>query len=167
MRRKDGKPEYRWQKEFPPIDSARESELVKAGELKPGETRFLPRDEGGEEIQIAAGSVAYNAHRKRYVAILGRKWGKDAFLGEIYYAESDAPTGPFHRAVKIATHDRYTFYNPVHHAFLDRGRHIHFEGTYTAEFSGSEDRTPLYDYNQILYRLDLDDPRLAWAKVRP
>ena len=37
---------------------------------------------------------------------------------------------------------------------------IYFEGTYASTFSGNPVRTPLYDYNQIMYRLDLDDPRL-------
>jgi hypothetical protein len=51
----------------------------------------------------------------------------------------------------------------VQHAFLDQdgGRRIYFEGTYSASFSGNSETTPRYDYNQILYRLDLDDPRLA------
>jgi hypothetical protein len=40
------------------------------------------------------------------------------------------------------------------------GRVIYFEGTYTAEFSGNTDPTPRYDYNQIMYRLDLADGRL-------
>ena len=38
-----------------------------------------------------------------------------------------------------------------------------FEGTYTREFSSAPVATPRHDYNQILYRLDLDDPRLAAA----
>ena len=42
----------------------------------------------------------------------------------------------------------------------DDGRFVYFEGTYTATFSGTSVKTPRYDYNQILYRLDLDDPRL-------
>ena len=31
----------------------------------------------------------------------------------------------------------------------------------TATFSGNPDATPRYDYNQVLYKLDLSDPRLA------
>jgi hypothetical protein len=98
------------------------------------------------------------------VAIFGRKGGKDSFLGEIDYAEADAPTGPFRHVVKVVDHPHYSFYNPVHHAFLDKGSSIYFEGTYTAEFSGNPDKTPLYNYNQLLYKLDLSDPRLAFAK---
>ncbi len=40
------------------------------------------------------------------------------------------------------------------------GRLIYFEGTYTQTFSGNPVATPRYDYNQIMYRLDLADPRL-------
>ncbi len=38
---------------------------------------------------------------------------------------------------------------------------IFFEGTYSITFSGNKGQpTPRYDYNQVLYKLDLDDPRL-------
>jgi hypothetical protein len=39
-------------------------------------------------------------------------------------------------------------------------RQIYFEGTYTAAFSAATEKTPRYDYNQIMYRLALDDVRL-------
>ena len=39
-----------------------------------------------------------------------------------------------------------------------------FEGTYTAEFADRPPPTPRYNYNQMLYRLDLDDPALAPAQ---
>ena len=73
-------------------------------------------------------------------------------------------SGPWKLATKIITHDQYSFYNPVHHAFLDQdgGRLIYFEGTYVNTFSGNKDATPRYNYNQIMYRLDLDDPRLKF-----
>jgi len=56
----------------------------------------------------------------------------------------------------------------VQHSFFDQegGRIIYFEGTYTASFSGARELTPRYDYNQILYRLRLDDPRLFDAKTK-
>ena len=47
------------------------------------------------------------------------------------------------------------------------GRFIYFEGTYTGTFSRKEDFTPRYDYNQIMYRLDLSDPRLSLSEARP
>ena len=41
-----------------------------------------------------------------------------------------------------------------------------FEGTYTMQFANHPAPTPRYDYNQILYRLDLDDPRLEPAQKK-
>ena len=59
----------------------------------------------------------------------------------------------------------YTFYNPVTHPDLapPNAKFLLFEGTYTASFADHAQPTPGYDYNQILYRLDLDDPALAPA----
>ncbi|HEY3281595.1 MAG TPA: hypothetical protein VGN26_04925, partial [Armatimonadota bacterium] len=74
------------------------------------------------------------------------------------------PVGPWVYARKVVTHNKYSFYNPKQHPEFDEegGRRIYFEGTYTFTFSGSEEAaTPRYDYNQMMYRLDLADPRLA------
>ncbi|MGC1105028.1 MAG: hypothetical protein WA876_00680 [Candidatus Acidiferrales bacterium] len=51
----------------------------------------------------------------------------------------------------------------MQHSFFDQdgGRLIYFEGTYTLNFAAGDVPTPRYDYNQIMYRLDLGDPRLA------
>ena len=67
--------------------------------------------------------------------------GKSSQLGEVWYAEADQPEGPWRRAKKVMTHDRYSFYNPKHHSFFDQdgGRLIYFEGTYTTSFSGRTD----------------------------
>ena len=40
------------------------------------------------------------------------------------------------------------------------GRVIYLEGSYVNTFSGNPHPTPYYEYNQIMYRLDLSDPRL-------
>ncbi|MHC4619477.1 MAG: hypothetical protein ACYTEQ_17155 [Planctomycetota bacterium] len=89
-----------------------------------------------------------------------------SYLGEIWYSAADAPEGPWLWARKVVTHEDYTFYNPAQHSFFDEegGRIIYFEGTYTNSFSGTETATPRYNYNQIMYRLDLSDPRLALPK---
>jgi hypothetical protein len=120
--------------------------------------------EDGKPIRLHRGSVNWNANRQKWIAIACEQGGS-SMLGEIWYAESTALTGPWPRAVKIVTHDQYSFYNPVQHPFFDQdgGRVILFEGTYTATFSGNPAPTPRYDYNQILYQLDLDDPRLKPA----
>ena len=54
----------------------------------------------------------------------------------------------------------------MHQPYFDQdgGRTIYFEGTYTHTFSGNSDQTPRYDYNQIMYRLDLADPRLDLSR---
>ena len=123
---------------------------------------------GGKELRIHTASVKWNAWRKRWILVGLQSGGKSdpSPLGEVWYAESAAPEGPWGRAVKIATHPRYSFYNPVHHDFFDTegGKVIWFEGTYTREFSGNPAPTPRYDYNQLMYRLDLADPRLVPAR---
>ena len=89
--------------------------------------------------------------------------GGTSFLGEVWYAEANTPTGPWADAVKVVTHERYSFYNPKQHPMFDQkgGQVIYFEGTYTHTFSGNPEATPRYDYNQVMYRLDLAGPRLA------
>ena len=103
----------------------------------------------------ARGSVFWNEFRRRWVMILS------GHAGEIWFTEADTPVGAYAR--RVVTHERYNFYNPTQHPFFDQegGRLIYFEGTYTASFSGATEKTPRYDYNQIMYRLALDDPRLS------
>ncbi|MBM4015478.1 MAG: hypothetical protein FJ293_11010 [Planctomycetes bacterium] len=121
-----------------------------------------------ERVQLHSGSVRWNEWRQRFVLIACQIGGAPSFLGEIWYAEARHPCGPFTTAVKIATHDRMSLYNVCHHALLDRdgGRTIHFEGTYTNDFSGNPDATPRYQYNQLLFRLDLAHPGLQPALTR-
>ncbi|HWL07700.1 MAG TPA: hypothetical protein VNQ76_04800 [Planctomicrobium sp.] len=156
----DGKPVWRWQKELPPVDSKIEAEWVKSGKLNPEDARYYPANvfDPSERVQLHSGSVRWNEYRRKWVLLAGQIDGKSSFLGEVWYSEADHPTGPFIKAVKVLTHDRQTFYNVCHHSFLDRdgGQTIHFEGTYTNDFSGNPEKTPRYNYNQVLYRLNLD-----------
>ncbi len=117
----------------------------------------------GKKILPHAGSVYFNAYRNKWIMIMHQKYGDSSFLGEVWYTEADTPVGPWAYARKIVTHSKYSFYNPQQHPYFDQdgGRIIYFEGTYTTTFSGpAETATPRYDYNQIMYRLTLDDPRL-------
>ncbi|HTG44351.1 MAG TPA: hypothetical protein VK633_07445, partial [Verrucomicrobiae bacterium] len=158
---------YRWTKTAAPILPQLEAELIKSGAMKIEEAHFQPRDVAtGSTVMMHAGTVAWNEWRKRWILIGVQQAGESSYLGEIWYAEAEEPTGPWRKARKVATHDRYSFYNPAHHPFFDQegGRLIYFEATYTAEFSGNPAPTPRYDYNQIMYRLDLADERLL--KVR-
>jgi hypothetical protein len=117
-------------------------------------------------VKPAAGSIAWNDFRKRWITVFHEGGGKPSNLGEVWYAEADAPTGPWGPATKIASHRNYTFYNVrLHPEFTPAGSPILlFEGTYTVLFANNPQPTPRYDYNQIMYRLDLDDPQLAPAQ---
>jgi len=154
---------YAWKKNTPPIGWKEQARLIQAGHLKPEEA--LPRlqdERTGKPVIAHRGSVYWNDYRRRWVMIACETGGTSP-LGEIWYAEAEALEGPWTHARKIVTHEKYSFYNPKQHPMFDRdgGRVIYFEGTYTALFSGNTDRTPWYDYNQIMYRLDLSDPRLG------
>ena len=103
--------------------------------------------------------VAWNEFRQRWIMLL-----ED--VGEVYYAESRQPEGPYGKAVRIIHHHQYNFYNVATHRFFNQegGRVIYLEGTYTDAFSNAKQKTPRYNYNQVLYRLRLDDPRLREAQ---
>ena len=160
---------WEWQKNDAPTTQAAEQILLKQGKMKLEQSRFDLRDAaGGAPVTIHTGSVQWNAWRKRWVLIgvqIGPKDGP-SYLGEVWYAESDAPDGPWGKAVKVASHPRYSYYNPIHHGFLDAegGKVIYFEGTYTLQFSNNPIAPARYDYNQLMYRLDLGDGRLEAVK---
>lgn len=161
-RRADGSLIWAWKPATDPIGPQQQQKLLASGKIRPQEALLALRDvETGEPVAGHRGSVYWNEYRKRWVMIFCQLFGSSV-LGEIWYAEADRLTGPWVYARKIVTHHRYSFYNPKQHPMFDQqgGRIIYFEGTYTASFSGNEHPTPWYDYNQIMYRLDLADPRL-------
>lgn len=159
-RREDGSIDWRWQKQLPPVDSQQEAKWLADEKLRSDECRFLPADaeQPKDRVTLHNGSVRWNAYRQRWLLVAGQVFGRASMLGEVWCGESESPTGPFHQVTRVVTHDRQSFYNVCHHGFLDQqgGRVIYFEGTYTQEFSGNPARTPRYNYNQILYRLDLE-----------
>lgn len=119
----------------------------------------------GKPVKPHTGSIAWNPWRKRWVTVFMQAFGKPSALGELWYAEATTPTGPWGPAVKVLSHDNYTFYNPrLHPEFtLEGSPLLFFEGTYTAEFANRPFPTSRYNYNQMLYRLDLNDPALEAA----
>lgn len=159
----DGRIEYRWKTNTIPLTPDRQRELIALGQVVPREAWFQLTDiESGKAVRIHARSISWNAYRRRWIMIVCESLGSSV-LGEIWYVEADSPIGPWVYGRKIVTHDRYSFYNPKQHPTFAKadGRLIYFEGTYTRTFSGNPHRTPRYDYNQIMYRLDLADPRLV------
>ncbi|MCA9268913.1 MAG: hypothetical protein KDA41_10610 [Planctomycetales bacterium] len=134
--------------------------------LKPQATLRAAAD--GAAVEPHSGSIAWNAYRKRWVTVFMQRFGKPSAFGELWYAEAASPAGPWGAAAKVLSHDNYTFYNPRLHPELVAAPDspvLLFEGTYTQQFADRPVATPRYDYNQILYRLDLDDPALRPAQA--
>lgn len=159
----DGRVRYSWKAGTPAVGPEQQRELVRKGLLKPSEVLLRLRDrDTGDPVLAHGGSVAWNEFRKRWILIAVQQYGT-SFLGEVWLAEAETPLGPWSDAVKIVTHEKYDFYNPKHHPMFDQegGRVLYFEGTYTNTFAANPNPTPRYNYNQIMYRLDLGDPRTA------
>ncbi len=162
-RNPDGTPRYAWRTGARALDGVAQARLVKAGKLPEADVLLQLQDaDTGRKVVAHRGSVYRNDHRGRWVMIACEIGGSSSQLGEVWFAEADTPLGPWTYARKVVTHDRYSFYNPKQHPMFAKegGRVIFFEGTYTTTFSGNTHPTPRYDYNQVLYKLDLDDPRL-------
>lgn len=164
LRYDEAKQSYQWQRDREPTTQQDEQRLFKAGKLKPEAARYDLRDAAGKVVVLHRASVKWNDYRKKWILIGNEEGNRESpsNLGEVWYAEAEQVTGPWVKAVKVASHPKYSFYNPRHHAELDQegGRFIYFEGTYTHTFSGNPTPTPRYEYNQIMYRLDLGDKRL-------
>jgi hypothetical protein len=136
--------------------------------LAPQETvRIAGEDNAERKVKPHSGSIAWHPWRNRWVAVFMQWWGEPSAFGEVWYAEADGPLGPWGPAVKILSHDNYTFYNPRIHAewFDADSPALIFEGTYSKEFANKPEPTPRYDYNQVLYRVDLDEVALEGARV--
>ena len=155
-RSSDGRLIYAWKANTDAVNQERQQELIAAGKMKPEEALWQLRDsDTGQAIAASPASVFWNDFRQRWVMLVEQ-------FGQVWYAEGDTFVGPWVYAKKIVTHDRYSFYNVTQHPYFDQagGRLIYFEGTYADTFANPPDITPRYNYNQIMYRLTLDDPRL-------
>jgi hypothetical protein len=166
-----------WKRDAAPIPYEQWDEWVRSGAVAPHERPYQLIDvETGETIVPHHGSLHWNAYRRRWIMIRGQWGGSGSQVGEIYYFEGDTPLGPWAYGRKIITHSRhaigsqgrsiretYTFYNPMHHPEFDRdgGRAILLEGTLSTLFAEpAAPQIPGYDYNQIMYKLWLEDARL-------
>lgn len=159
--KENGVPVFQWKTDTIPYTPKLQARLIKQGQLRPEAGLFQLADENSKPVVMHGGSVYWNDYRQRWIMIGVQSFGT-SLLGEVWYAESDELVGPWVNARKIVTHDKYSFYNPKQHPMLDQhgGREIFFEGTYTNMFSGNDNKTPRYNYNQIMYKLDLSDSRL-------
>lgn len=164
----EGKLDYAWRKDTALVGAEQQRELEDSGQIKPGEGWIQTVDaDQGRALILHRGSVRWNAYLDRWVMIANEIYGEESNLGEVYFLTSRTIPGRWEKAKKIVTHHKYTFYNPVQHAFLDEadGQLIYFDGTYTKQFSATQAATPRYDYNTIMYRLDLSSQRLNAAIV--
>lgn len=158
-----GQAVYGWKRNTPPITLELQQKLLASGKLTPEDCLYKVRDvTTGKRVRIHHGSINWNEFRKRWI-LIASEIGGTSHLGEVWYAESDRPMGPWAYARKIVTHEKQSFYNPRHHPFFNQqdGRVLFFEGTYTNSFSGNNAQTPRYEYNQVMYRLNLGDDRLV------
>ncbi len=152
----DGTLRWGWKRNTDMVDLKRQQTLIESGHIAAAEGWLHLQDfASGAAVVVNRGSLYWNEYRQRWILIGG------AGVGEIWYAEGDSPVGPWRFVRKVTDHDIH-FYNPVHHPFLDQenGRTIYFEGTYTKAFLQTQDNLPRYEYNQLMYQLSLDDPRL-------
>ena len=154
---------YAWRRGAPAVTDEQLTEFVRKGEIRPDEAYPSIVDiDTSKPIKARSTSVQWNAFRKRWIMIAQEVDGPSSKLGEAWYLEADTPLGPWVYARKIITHDRYSFYEVIHHPALDSdgGCNVYFSGTYSDFLAGPRNLTPLYDYNVIMYRLDLSDSRL-------
>ncbi|MBM3825414.1 MAG: hypothetical protein FJ410_01625 [Verrucomicrobia bacterium] len=114
---------------------------------------------GSTAMRPHTGSIAWHPWLKRWIAVFVERDGKPSALGEVWITQADSPLGPWGCAVKVATHDDHTFYNPrlLAEFFRAVSPVILFKGTYTATLSGNRRPTPRWDYNQVLYQADLSE----------
>jgi hypothetical protein len=160
-REPQGRVQYSWKAGVERIDSHHLNKLADAGKLKREEMWFYSVDyESGTALTRGLGSVVWNNFRRRWITFFVKE------NGDAWFAEADTPVGPWGYARRVLTHGEYNFYNLMPHPFFDQegGRLVYFEGTYTGAFTKAGDNgtlTPRYDYNQLMYRLALDDPRLV------
>lgn len=167
LHRQDGKLIWGWKRDTATLSNREQNELIAAGLMRADESPQVPVDvDTGKPVQLHSASVQYNEFRKCWVMI-ALEFGGTSILGEVWYSEAPAPEGPWKLAKKVVTHNQYSFYNPRQHAFFaqEDGRYVFFEGTYSNSIAANAATTPRYEYNQLMYRLDLTDPRLSPLRV--
>lgn len=171
QRRADGTLIWGWVKGGKPVNYESTNSLISQGLIRAEESTYRVVDmDSGKNITIAQVAIAWNPFLELWVNIMQELLG-DTTAGEIWFATARAPEGPWTNAKKVATHFMNTqsfkqnsndLYNPVQHYELmgDGGRLVYFSGTFVNTFSGNLWSTPFYHYNNLMYRLDLNESSL-------
>ena len=168
-----GELDYQWRTGTPPADLA---QLHKLGLVTDAEANAsaIYDTETGLELDVAGGSVHWHEGRQSWLAIFGAlaidpsKTVSQSLLGEIWFAEAKVLPGESggggawgHAtyATKVATHNAsgYSCYNPTQHAMFSTASRIYFSCTFVNTFSGNTRKEPLYDYNNMMFGLDLSE----------
>ena len=152
-----------WKAGTPPILEADEDKLINLGLIKESEARCRIFDADGKRLYLTRGMAVWNPWRRRFIQISTANGAKAAGIGsadgEQYFAEAHQITGPWENATLVATHgsSKYSCYNPVLLPYMDEeeGRVVYHSCTFTHSFSGAKAVVPKYDYNNLVFRLDL------------
>ena len=113
---------YTWRHDKDPTIPSDEQRLMKSGKMSKAAARYDLRDTTGKPVMLHRASIEWNTYRHKWILIGNEQGSRESpsQLGEVWYAEADHVTGPWHKAVKVASHPKYSFYNPRHHAVLDQ-----------------------------------------------
>lgn len=170
-RKSDGSLDWRWQKGGKAVHYGNANQLATNGTIPRHESPYQLVDiDTKQHLDAHHASVAWNPYLKLWVNIIQQNCG-DTMAGEIWFSTATSPEGPWIAARKVTTHFMHTgdfksnhndLYNPVQHSELMQGggRFIYFSGTFVNMFSGNSWPAPYYNYNNLMYRLDLKDNRL-------
>ena len=171
-----GQLDWQWRKGMPPVTATELMQLAKQGLISGAEAAVAAAydEETGLRLDVAGGSTHWHEGRKKWISVFGARridptglGPKESLLGEIYYSEApslpglDAAGGAgasvWTNATKIATHNQsgYSCYNPLQHSFYSTSNRIYFSCTFVNTFSGVAEKEALYDYNNVMYALDL------------
>ena len=151
-RNPDGTIRYGWKTGTPPISASVGGNLIASNERLYDQ---MQDPDTGVKFNPHSYTIDWNSYRRRWVRIQAEA---PYFIdGDNWFLEADTPMGPWVYAHKVVLHNGYNTYNPQYHPFFDKqgGREIYFELTYTNWLSATPVPTPRYNYNQIMFRLDL------------
>jgi hypothetical protein len=162
-----GRLRWAWRTNATILTDTEQAQLARGGKLLQEERWYRPIDVNtGADWLIHDGTVCWNPYRGRWICLRTQFFG-DSLVGEVLYFEGDTPLGPWCYCQKVATHargtnDTYGFYGVKQQPEFDkdRGRIVYFEGAFSQAFGTHPTPVPRYDYNELMYKLDLADPRL-------
>ncbi len=165
-RAEDGTARYTWKTDTPALYAGDQAKLVQKKILKPEEVLFALQDAdtgkgGGGRSPPTEGRFTGTNTSSRWVMIVS-EIGGTSFLGEVWLGHGRLTTA----ALGLRPQGRHP--RQLHvlqpqatsRCWTRRGKRIFFEAAYTHTFSDNKDATPRYDYNQVMYQLDLSIPEL-------